>query len=80
MKKILSKIFVALAIIGMVSFIAPKKANAASGPNYPDVFVICCDIPNNSDCAYVLCTEHMDFVWAYYLLCGIESVLLENEI
>lgn len=78
MKKLVSKIFVTLAIIGMVTFIAPKKAMAESGVQYPCVFLVCCGI--GTDCTYVLCTEFLDCAWAYYLLCGIESTLLNNEV
>lgn len=44
MKKLLSKIFVALAIIGMVTFIAPKKAMAEqSQPDCWQVQITCAD-------------------------------------
>ncbi len=44
MKKLLSRIFVALAIIGMVTFIAPKKAMAErSQPDCVQVKITCAD-------------------------------------
>lgn len=66
MKKILSKIFVALAIIGMVTFIAPKKAIAESGPNCYTLTLTC---PDGSAHGYGLVCDGEDLLFYMEYFC-----------
>lgn len=69
MKKLLSKIFVALAIIGMVTFIAPKKAMAESQPDCITVDFTC---PDGSQHGAVIICNETDILLYLNLFCNIQ--------
>lgn len=67
MKKLLSRIFVALAIIGMVTFIAPKKAMAESQPDCYQIKIRCAD---GSDHGYALICDKEDWKLLMEIYCN----------
>ena len=73
MKKLLSAIFVALAIIGMVTFIAPKKAMAESGPNCTTWNITC---PDGSHHGYALVCDTRTLAELIILYCNAQFVIV----
>lgn len=70
MKKLLSKIFVALAIIGMVTFIAPKKAMAER--SQPDCITVNFTCPDGSQHGAVIICNETDILLYLDLFCNIQ--------
>lgn len=70
MKKLLSRIFVALAIIGMVTFIAPKKAIAEqAAPDCIQVLVAC---PDGSLHGYAVVCDQEQYDLLMEIYCNIK--------
>ncbi len=70
MKTFISKIFLALAIIGMVTFVAPRKAMAErSAPNCITILVAC---PDGSTHGYAVVCNQEDYDTLMEIYCNIQ--------
>ncbi len=70
MKKLVSKIFVALAITGMVTFIAPKKAMAEQ--TAPDCITVLVTCPDGSTHGYAVVCDQEDYNTLMEIFCNIQ--------
>ncbi len=68
MKTFISKIFLALAMIGMVTFVAPKKVFAAQ----PDCITVNFTCPDGSQHGYVVICDERDILFYLNRFCKIE--------
>lgn len=69
MKKLLSKIFVALAIISMMTFITPKEALAIQAA--PDCITVLVTCPDGSQHGYAVVCDQEDWNTLMEIYCNI---------